>query len=134
MRFLLAMRFPLLCTHNPRMALITLNQASLAYGHHPLLDNTDFSLEEGERIGLIGRNGTGKSTLLKILNRTEALDSGTVQYQQGLRINYVAQEPIFDEHKTIFEVVSDGLSELLKCIEDYSDAFSVIDRGREGSG
>lgn len=127
MRFLLAMRFPLLCTHNPRMALITLNQASLAYGHHPLLDNTDFSLEEGERIGLIGRNGTGKSTLLKILNRTEALDSGTVQYQQGLRINYVAQEPIFDEHKTIFEVVSDGLSELLKCIEDYSNGSGDMD-------
>ena len=93
------------------MALITLNQASLAYGHHPLLDNTDFSLEEGERIGLIGRNGMGKSTLLKILNRKEALDSGTIQYQQGLRINYVAQEPVFDEHKTIFEVVSDGLAE-----------------------
>ncbi len=121
------MRFPLLCTHNPRMALITLNQASLAYGHHPLLDNTDFSLEEGERIGLIGRNGTGKSTLLKILNRKEALDSGTIQYQQGLRINYVAQEPVFDEHKTIFEVVSDGLAELLKCIEDYSNGTGDMD-------
>ena len=73
------------------MALITLNQASLAYGHHPLLDQADFALEEGERIGLIGRNGTGKSTFLKILNRQESLDSGTIQYQQGLRLNYVAQ-------------------------------------------
>ena len=109
------------------MSLITLNQASLAYGHHPLLDNTDFSLEEGERIGLIGRNGTGKSTLLKILNRKEALDSGTIQYQQGLRINYVAQEPIFEVHKTIFEIVSEGLSELLQCIEDYSNGTGDMD-------
>jgi len=102
------------------MALITLNQASLAYGHHPLLDLADFSLEEGERIGLIGRNGTGKSTFLKILNRQESLDSGTLQYQQGLRINYVAQEPTFDGDKTIFQVVSDGLSELLACIDAYT--------------
>jgi ATP-binding cassette subfamily F protein uup len=102
------------------MALITLSQASLAYGHYPLLDMADFSLEEGERIGLIGRNGTGKSTFLKILNKQESLDSGTLQYQQGLRINYVAQEPIFDPDKTVFEVVSEGLSELLQCIEDYT--------------
>ena len=109
------------------MSLITLNQASLAYGHHPLLDQTDFSLEEGERVGLIGRNGTGKSTLLKILNRQEALDSGTIQYQQGLRINYVAQEPIFDPAKTIFEVVSEGLGELLQCIDDYSNGIGDMD-------
>jgi ATP-binding cassette subfamily F protein uup len=102
------------------MALITLSQASLAYGHYPLLDQADFSLEEGERIGLIGRNGTGKSTFLKILNKQESLDTGTLQYQQGLRINYVAQEPIFDPDKTVFEVVSEGLSELLQCIEDYT--------------
>ena len=102
------------------MALITLNLASLAYGHHPLLDLADFSLEEGERIGLIGRNGTGKSTFLKILNRQESLDSGTLQYQQGLRINYVAQEPTFDGDKTIFQVVSEGLSELLACIDAYT--------------
>ena len=109
------------------MSLITLNQASLAYGHHPLLDHTDFSLEEGERVGLIGRNGTGKSTLLKILNRREALDSGTIQYQQGLRINYVAQEPTFDADKTIFDVVSEGLAELLQCIEDYSNGTGDMD-------
>ena len=109
------------------MSLITLNQASLAYGHHPLLDQTDFSLEDGERVGLIGRNGTGKSTLLKVLNRREALDSGTIQYQQGLRINYVAQEPLFDTNKTIFEVVSEGLSELLQCIEDYSNGTGDMD-------
>jgi len=109
------------------MSLITLNQASLAYGHHPLLDQTDFSLEDGERVGLIGRNGTGKSTLLKVLNRREALDSGTIQYQQGLRINYVAQEPLFDTNKTIFEVVSEGLYELLQCIEDYSNGTGDMD-------
>lgn len=109
------------------MSLITLNQASLAYGHHPLLEQAEFSISQGERIGLIGRNGTGKSTFLKILNRSESLDSGTVQFQQNIRINYVAQEPIFDAEKTVFEVVSEGLCELLQCIDDYSNGVGDMD-------
>ena len=78
------------------MALITLTQAHLAYGHVPLLDHTDFALETQERVGLIGRNGTGKSSLLKILAGLEKPDDGTVQVQTGLRIAYVPQEPVLD--------------------------------------
>ena len=68
------------------MALIVLTDAKLAFGHVDLLANTAFSLESGERVGLIGRNGTGKSSLLKILAGIEKMDDGLLQYQQGLRI------------------------------------------------
>ena len=65
--------------------LITLKNASLAFGDYPLLDNTDFSVQEGERIGLIGRNGTGKSSMLQVLARKSALDDGEIQVKDGLR-------------------------------------------------
>ena len=71
------------------MALITLLDAQLAFGHVPLLDHADFSLLESERIGLIGRNGAGKSSLLKILGGLEKTDDGTLQMQQNLRVAYV---------------------------------------------
>ena len=75
------------------MALITLLDAQLAYGHVPLLDHTGFSLETQERVGLIGRNGAGKSSLLKILAGMEKHDDGSLQVQNNTRIAYVAQEP-----------------------------------------
>ena len=68
------------------MALITLLDAQLAFGHVALLDHADFSLESSERIGLIGRNGAGKSSLLKILGGLSKPDDGSMQVQQGLRI------------------------------------------------
>ncbi len=68
------------------MALLTLSQAQLAFGHVALLDKADFALESQERVGLIGRNGTGKSSLLKILPGLEKPDDGLLQQQQGLRL------------------------------------------------
>jgi ATP-binding cassette subfamily F protein uup len=75
------------------MALITLLDAQLAFGDHPLLDRAQLSVEVGERIGLIGRNGTGKSSLLRILAGISALDVGQVQHKSGLRRVWVEQEP-----------------------------------------
>ena len=69
------------------MALITLLDAQLAFGHVPLLDHADFSLLSSERIGLIGRNGAGKSSFLKILGGLEKADDGVLQLQQNLRIS-----------------------------------------------
>ena len=108
------------------MALIVLTDAKLAFGHVDLLANTAFSLESGERVGLIGRNGTGKSSLLKILAGIEKLDDGLLQYQQGLRIAYVPQEPIFDAEETIFETVSKGVAQAKALREEY-EALSVGD-------
>ena len=101
------------------MALITLTEGKLAFGHFPLLDRTAFSLESGERIGLIGRNGTGKSSLLKILAGLEKLDDGLLQYQQNLRIAYVAQEPILQTEHTVFEAAAEGLAQVKALREEY---------------
>lgn len=101
------------------MALITLTEGKLAFGHVPLLDRTAFSLESGERIGLIGCNGTGKSSLLKILAGLEKLDDGLLQYQQNLRIAYVAQEPILHTEHTVFEAAAEGLAQVKALREEY---------------
>ena len=106
------------------MALIVLTDAKLAFGHVDLLANTAFSLESGELVGLIGRNGTGKSSLLKILAGIEKMDDGLLQYQQGLRIAYVPQEPIFEAEETVFEAVSKGVAEAKALREEY-EALSV---------
>jgi ATP-binding cassette subfamily F protein uup len=103
------------------MALIVLTNAKLAFGHVDLLANTSFSLESGERMGLIGRNGTGKSSLLKILAGLEKLDDGTLQYQQGLRMAYVAQEPVFDSQETVFNAVAKGVTEVKALREEYEE-------------
>lgn len=106
------------------MALIVMTDAKLAFGHVDLLANTNFSLESGERVGLIGRNGTGKSSLLKILAGIEKMDDGLLQYQQGLRIAYVPQEPIFEAEETVFEAVSKGVAKAKALREEY-EALSI---------
>ena len=101
------------------MALISFNQVFLAYGHVALLDHCDFAVEEQERIGLIGRNGTGKSSMLKIIAKLEKPDDGEVQRQLGIQIAYVAQEPLLDGSQTIFESASIGLSEVKRARDEY---------------
>jgi ATP-binding cassette subfamily F protein uup len=111
------------------MALLTLSDASLAFGHVPLLDHAALSLEAGERVGLIGRNGTGKSSLLKILAGLEPPDDGVLQIQQGLRRYYVPQEPAFAAGASVFDVVSVGVAEAKALRERYEahDAEDDLD-------
>ena len=109
------------------MALITLLNAQLAFGHVPLLDHTDFALESGERVGLIGRNGAGKSSLLKILAGLEKVDDGVLQLQQGLRIAYVAQEPVLDLGATVFEATLAGVSDVIALIDQYTHGQGDLD-------
>ncbi len=101
------------------MAVLSLTNAHLAFGHVALLDGANFSLEAGERVGLIGRNGTGKSSLLKILAGLEKLDDGLLQQQQGLTNVYVPQEPELRGDATIFDVVSEGVAEARALRERY---------------
>jgi ATP-binding cassette subfamily F protein uup len=86
------------------MAVLSVSNAHLAYGHVALLDGAAFSLEAGERLGFIGRNGAGKSSLLKVVAGFEKLDDGLLQLTQGLRIRYVPQEPVFDPAASVFDV------------------------------
>lgn len=101
------------------MALITLLDAQLAFGHVALLDHAGFSLESAERVGLIGRNGAGKSSLLKILGGLAKPDDGALQVQQGIRIAFVAQEPALDPAATVFEAASAGLAEAIALRDRY---------------
>ena len=109
------------------MALITLLNAQLAFGHVALLDQTSFSLESAERVGLIGRNGTGKSSLLRILAGLESPDDGVLQFQQNLRMAFVAQEPALDLDATVFEVVSVGVSGVIAMIDAYCTGQGDLD-------
>jgi ATP-binding cassette subfamily F protein uup len=101
------------------MALISISNASLAYGHHALLDHAELIIDAGDRVGLIGRNGGGKSTLLKVLVGEAMLDDGLVWRSPGLKAGYVPQEPQLDEAATVFEAVSDGLGILRDTLREY---------------
>ncbi|WP_374519856.1 ATP-binding cassette domain-containing protein [Undibacterium squillarum] len=101
------------------MAVISLTNAQLAFGHVALLDHAEFSLEAGERVGLIGRNGTGKSSLLKIIAKTSRMDDGLLVMQQGIRIAYVEQEPQFAPEISVFDAVASGLGEWQQLLQEY---------------
>src|SRR5438105_7473665 len=120
------------------MALITLLDAQLAYGDAALLDHADFTVEAQERIGLIGRNGAGKSSLLRILAGLERPDDGTLQLQQGLAVAFVPQEPAFDQDSTVFDAVRAALADILALVDDYThgrgdhDALQRAIEARDG--
>ena len=122
------------------MALLTLSDACLAYGHVALLDHAAFALETGERVGLIGRNGTGKSSLLKIMAGLEKPDDGILQVQNGIDIAYVPQEPSFADGATVFSPVSEGLAEVKAARERFEaheedadlDALMTFIEARKG--
>src|SRR3954465_8037641 len=103
------------------MPLVTLDSASLAFGHVALLDHADLVIERGERIGLIGRNGTGKSSLLKIIAGEIALDDGKVWREPGLKFSLVAQEPLLDADASVFDAVAAGLGAQTAMLQEYHE-------------
>ena len=116
------------------MPYLKLADACLAYGHVPLLDHADFQLDPGERVALIGRNGTGKSSLLAALAAGSGrgkLDDGQVWVQPGIRVGYVPQEPPFEAESTVFEAVISGMGEASRLLADYHE---VSHRMAEGEG
>jgi ABC transport system ATP-binding/permease protein len=90
------------------MPLISIDAVAIAYGHLPLLDDVALQIESGERIALIGRNGTGKSTLLKIVSGEQAADAGTVWRQPAIRIARLEQDVPLSSSRTVFEIVAEG--------------------------
>ena len=111
------------------MAVISLSSAQLAFGHVALLDHADFSLEIGERVGLIGRNGTGKSSLLKVISGRSKLDDGLLVMQQGVKIAYVEQEPVFDPEMTVFDAVALGMGEQQAMLAEYEALTGQFGQG-----
>ncbi|MGB7542739.1 MAG: ATP-binding cassette domain-containing protein, partial [Burkholderiales bacterium] len=108
------------------MPLVQLTRVSLAYGHVPLLDHVDLVVEPGERIGLIGRNGAGKSSLLKIIEGAARPDDGKVWRAPQLKLASVSQEPAFRPGLSVFEAVAEGLGERTKLLLDYHAATHAL--------
>ena len=111
------------------MPLLTFDRLELAYGHHPLLDGASLVVDGGERIGLIGRNGTGKSSLLKVIAGINPPDAGDVWRKPALKLAYVPQEPQFQPGHTVFEAVAEGVGEAQRLLADYHAAAHRVSEG-----
>ncbi len=101
------------------MPLLQLSSISLAFGHVPLLDHVDLVVEPGQRIGLIGRNGTGKSSLIKVITGQTHADDGKLWLAPGLKLASVPQEPAFRDGITVFEAVAEGLGDGAQTLVEY---------------
>ena len=101
------------------MPLITLENACLAFGHHALLDHASLQLDPGERVGLIGRNGGGKSSLLRALAGEIKLDDGRLWRAPNLKLAFVSQEPLLHPASTVYEEVANGLGNISRILMEY---------------
>ncbi len=101
------------------MPLVQLSEVSLAYGHVPLLDRVNLVIEPGKRVGLIGRNGTGKSSLVNLISGEVSPDDGKIWRAPALKIASVPQEPAIGEGKSVFETVAEGLGDAARLLVEY---------------
>ena len=113
------------------MNILQVENASFAVGHVALLDHAAFQLDSGEKIGLIGRNGAGKSTFLKILAGVQKLDDGQIIIQNGLKIVYVPQESFFDPQTSVFDAVSEGLGGLRDILRRYHQVSHALESSQD---
>ncbi len=103
------------------MNILSVEQISKNYGNKGLFQNLTFGINQGEKIGLIGINGTGKSTLLKLLSGWEKPDSGRIIYSSNARIGYLPQNPEFNEQHSVLEEVLQGNSPVIKVVREYEE-------------
>ncbi|HQW21028.1 MAG TPA: ATP-binding cassette domain-containing protein [Rhodocyclaceae bacterium] len=108
------------------MPLLTLENACLAFGHVALLDHAAFQIDPGERVALIGRNGCGKSSLMRVLEGSVSLDDGIVWRQPGMRLAYVPQEPVFLPESSVFEVIAQGLGAASRLLLAYHETAHAV--------
>jgi ATP-binding cassette subfamily F protein uup len=106
--------------------LITLDHVTTAFGHLPLLDDAGMLVEPGERIAIIGRNGTGKSTLLRLLSGELMPDAGAIWRQPGMSSARLVQDVPLDSPGTVFDAVADGLGELRDLVSAYHHAIIAV--------
>ncbi len=110
------------------MALLQLKSIHLGFGLPALLESIDFSIESGERVALVGRNGTGKSTLLKIIDGQIKADSGEIVRQSNIRVTRLEQEIPQELHGSVYDVVSQGLGDLGNIIAEYHHVIHELDK------
>lgn len=109
------------------MNLLTVEGISKSFGDKKIFDDITFGIDEGDRIGLIGINGTGKSTLLKIVSGNESADSGQIVKKNGLRIGYLPQTPDFDPEDTVLGQVFNCDSPVINLIKEYEQAVREVE-------
>nr|WP_241697801.1 ATP-binding cassette domain-containing protein [Mariprofundus sp. NF] len=109
------------------MPIMTLNHLDKAFGSQVLLDDISLSIGRGVRTGLIGRNGEGKSTLLKIMAGIVEPDHGDVTLRSGTRVAYLPQAPHFDAGFTVFHVVAEGLGDVARTLEQYHETLKMLE-------
>lgn len=108
------------------MELIRINKAQLAFGTNPILDNTDFQLNSGERVCIVGRNGAGKSSLLKVISGDITLDDGQVQLVNNIVVARLEQDPPRGETGSVYQFVSAGLGHIKQLISQYNELSEQI--------
>ncbi len=100
-------------------ALLSANEIRLSYGYQNLLDGVTLAVAAGEKVGLVGRNGCGKSSLLKILTRQQQADSGDISVRKGLRVGYLPQDFEMDLQQTVMECIEQGAADLIAAVQRY---------------
>ncbi|WP_347550199.1 ABC-F family ATP-binding cassette domain-containing protein [Pseudalkalibacillus hwajinpoensis] len=108
------------------MSLLQAEEITKSYGEKTLFDRISFSLEDQQRIGLIGVNGTGKSSLLKILAGIESMDSGQLHHANQFHVEYLPQDPVFNEKRTILDTVFDSDIPLFNTVRTYEEALQNV--------
>ena len=101
------------------MSILSIENLHFAVGHHALLDGVFLNMDAGDKIGIVGRNGAGKSSLLKIIAGKMPADDGKVSIQNGLKTVFVPQESAFDECASVFDIVSSGLGDIQNDLRLY---------------
>ncbi|WP_153447147.1 ABC transporter ATP-binding protein [Vibrio algicola] len=108
------------------MALITIHNGQLAFGDHPLLDRTDFSLQQNERVCLVGRNGAGKSTMMKVLSGEILMDDGKIQVTQDVVVSRLEQDPPRNAEGTVYDYVAEGVAEVGGLLKEYHHQLDIM--------
>ncbi|PYI55198.1 ABC-F family ATP-binding cassette domain-containing protein [Paenibacillus flagellatus] len=116
------------------MNLLTAENISKNFGMKTLFEDVSFSVAEGDRIGLIGVNGTGKSTFLKVIAGEEQPDGGTIAVRNGIAVEYLPQNPPFDDEATVLQQLFRGQSPLMRLLRDYESVIGRIERGDPDPG
>jgi ATP-binding cassette subfamily F protein 3 len=109
------------------MSLLSLANISHAFGTHIVLDGVTLSIEPGEKVGLVGRNGCGKTTLMKVMLGHLSPDSGDVNLQRGARVGYLSQDPSFDPHETLRDAAEGAFAELHRLHQQMHEVYEQME-------
>ncbi len=106
------------------MNYLSIENLSKSFGVRKLFQNVSFGIDRGQRVALVARNGTGKSTLMKIISSKDTADSGNVTFRKGVKVGFLDQDPIFDETKTVSETIFQGDTEIISAIKAYEECIN----------